>query len=373
MTLPPRSHIDEIDHLRGVAILLTLVAHINAALVVPVAGLTAVYARAEFWGGVYLFFVISGYVITRGFAASFEPSNGPFVRAWRDFYRRRFFRIVPTALFWIGCTLVLAGTFNPGGSFGDFRRNLIQAGAAATFTYNFIFPLWTVGFGIYWSLTLEEQFYLVFPLVSRVPAQWRPLLLALPIIALAFFHRPAGSFLVFLPVDALCWGSLLALAQRAGRLRRLEPSFLSNPLCRTASQVLSILLLILIPSWMKPFTPTTSIMTLVCVWIVFCASFDKGYARPVAGEWLRGLGLVSYSLYLCHPPALLMGREIGLMLGPRLSIGTAGQNVVAVSTGLALTAMFTLLSYWLIEFPTRRFGSRARPAILPAGARRFGL
>jgi len=81
------------------------------------------------------------------------------------------------------------------------------------------------------------------------------------------------------------------------------------------SQVLSILCLVLIPSWMKSLTPTTSIMTLVCVWIVFCASFDKGYARPVAGEWLRGVGFASFSLYLCHPAALLMGREIGLLLG----------------------------------------------------------
>lgn len=363
MTLTTRSHIAEIDHLRGVAILLTLVAHISAALVVPVHALTTVYSYAEFWGGVYLFFVISGYVITRGFAASFEPANGLFIRAWRDFYRRRFFRIVPTAFFWIICTLVLAGLFNRGGSFGDFHKNLIQAGAAATFAYNFIFPLWTGTFGIYWSLTLEEQFYLVFPVVSRLPTRLRLVLLTLPIILLAFFHRPAGSFLVFLPVDALCWGSLLALAQRAGLLRRLEPSFLRNPLCRTASQVLSILCLVLIPSWMKPFTPTTSIMTLVCVWIVFCASFDKGYARPIAGEWLRGLGLVSFSLYLCHPVALLTGREMGLLLGSRLSIGSAGQNAIAISTGLSLTTMFTLLSYRLIEGPTRRIGSRPGFAI----------
>ncbi len=147
--------------------------------------------------------------------------------------------------------LVLAGLFNRGGSFGDFHKNLIQAGAAATFTYNFLFPLWTGTFGIYWSLTLEEQFYLVFPVVSRLPTRLRLVLLTLPIILLAFFHRPAGSFLAFLPVDALCWGSLLAFAQRAGLLRRLEPSFLRNPLCRTASQVLSILCLVLIPSLMR--------------------------------------------------------------------------------------------------------------------------
>ncbi len=60
--LTTRSHIAEIDHLRRVAILLTLVAHISAALVVPVHVLTTVYSYAEFWGGVYLFFVISGYV-----------------------------------------------------------------------------------------------------------------------------------------------------------------------------------------------------------------------------------------------------------------------------------------------------------------------
>ena len=167
----------EIDHLRGLAIALTLVAHVNAAFVQPIPWVTAVYAHAEFWGGVYLFFVISGYVITRGFWDACADRSRRFSSVARVFYGRRFFRIAPPAWLWIACTTLCAALFNVEGTFGDLRRNMIQAFAAATFTYNFVFPLWSAAFGIYWSLTFEEQFYLSFPLLARLDRRIRTLVL----------------------------------------------------------------------------------------------------------------------------------------------------------------------------------------------------
>lgn len=352
----PRSHVVEIDHLRGLAILLTGVAHINAAFVTPVAALGWLYSHAEFWGGVYLFFVISGYVITRGFAQSLEARGTAFRDAWLAFYRRRFFRIVPPALCWIALTLLLAAAFNRHGSFGEMRSNLIQALAAAVFAYNFIFPMWTVTFGVFWSLALEEQFYLAFPLLNRIPLRLRAALLIAPICLLLFVHRPAGSLAVFLPVDALCWGVLIALAEREGWTRRIEPTFLRDIRVRTAVFVAALLALVLIPVWLKQITPATSLMTLVCAWIVFCASFDRGYVLPAFSNWLRPLGLVSFSAYLCHVPAFLLAREFALTLG---AVGFGGrlQNAAAVSLALLLAAAFALMSYVWVETPMRRKGA----------------
>lgn len=357
---PRRAHVVEIDHLRGIAIALTLAAHVNAAFVQPIPWATALYAHAEFWGGVYLFFVISGYVITRGFWGECADRNRGFVDVARVFYGRRLFRIVPPAWFWIGCTVLCATAFNVEGALGDLRRNVIQAAAAATFTYNFVFPLWSGAFGIYWSLTFEEQFYLCFPLLARLDRRLRSVVLVLPIVVLAFVHRPAGTFLVFVPVDALSWGVLLGLAERAGLLARLEPRFLRRPAARTGSIAASLLALVLIPSWLKPYPPATSLMTLVCVWLVFCSSFDRGYARPGRAEWLRRLGDVSFSLYLCHSLAFLLARGIGLHARGLWGVDAAWLNAGSVGLGLALTGLFTALSFILVEAPARRRGRRVR-------------
>ena len=322
--------------------------------------MTFVYAHSEFWGGVYLFFVISGYVITRGFWNACADRERFFLNIVRTFYGRRFFRIAPPAWFWIACTALCAAVLNVEGIFGDLRRNIIQAVAAATFTYNFVFPLWSAAFGIYWSLTLEEQFYLFFPLLARLDWRLRTLVLVLPIVVLAFIRRPAGTFLVFIPVDALCLGVLLGLAERAGFLARLEPRILRRPAARGVSLAASLLALVLVPSWLKPFPPATSLMTLVCVWLVFCASFDMGYARPGRAEKLRRLGTVSFSLYLCHMPAFLVARGIGLFVRHRWGVDAAWLNAGSVGLGLALTALFTGVSFSAVEAPARRRGQRFR-------------
>ena len=371
-TSPRRAHVAEIDHLRGIAIVLTLMAHVNAAFVQPIPLGTLVYAHAEFWGGVYLFFVISGYVITRGFWDACADRERRFSSIARVFYGRRFFRIAPPAWFWIACTVLCASVLNIERTFGDLRPNVVQALAAATFTYNFVFPLWSAAFGVYWSLTFEEQFYLCFPLLARLDWRLRTLVLVLPIIVLAFVRRPAGTFLVFVPVDALCWGVLLGLAERAGFLARLEPRILVRPAARVSSLAASLLALVLIPSWLKPFSPATSLMTLVCVWLVFCASFDEGYARPGRSEGLRRLGIVSFSLYLCHVPAFLLARGIGSFIRDRWGVDAGWLNAGSVGLGLALAALFTAVSFVAVEAPARRRGQRVRfeGAVGAGGGRR---
>lgn len=346
--------------MRGCAITLTLLAHINAAFVQPITWVSAVYAQAEFWGGVYLFFVISGYVVTRGFWDECADRTRPISDVMRVFYSRRFFRIVLPAWFWIGCTLLCAGVLNIEGVLGNFRQNSIQALAAATSTYNLVFPLWSYAFGIYWSLTLEEQFYLCFPMLARVDWRTRALILISPIVVAAFFRRPAGVFLTFIPLDALCWGVLLGLAERAGLLARWEPRFLWHPPAALMSLTASMLALVLIPSWLKALAPATSLMVLVCVWLVFCASFDKGYARPIKAEWLRLIGTVSFSLYLCHCLAFLLARGVGLFVQNHWGGSPGLLSIGSVALGLLLTFVFTILSYRLIEEPARRRSRRAR-------------
>src|SRR5262249_44154101 len=114
--------IDEIDQLRGIAIILTLLAHLAFMQATPSRiYLYVINNVAQFWGGVHLFFIVSGYVISRSFMHHFEPGYAPtredFIQQWIKFYIRRFFRIVPTALTWIAVTLCFSLVFNRNGSF----------------------------------------------------------------------------------------------------------------------------------------------------------------------------------------------------------------------------------------------------------------
>jgi peptidoglycan/LPS O-acetylase OafA/YrhL len=349
--------------LRGLAIVMTAVAHINLAMPITPAWLLKVYGVSEYWGGVYLFFVISGFVISRGFSDAFEKDT---LRAWREFYIRRFFRIMPPALFWISATLLIAFTFNSHSVFGDFSNNAVQAAAASILTYNFVFARWTATFSIYWSLSLEEQFYLVFPATHFLARRWRYFLLGLIIAALFFVRRPAGTFSVFLPVDALAWGVLVAAAHRTGVAKL--PTLLIDPRWRLVNQVGCVAAIILIPSWLKPLTPCTSLMTLVCAWVVYCASFDQK-SMEIGGKWFRIVGIVSFSAYLCHTTCLLLSKEAALWFGQYDGAALAMQNLFATVLAVTLATICSFMSYHYIERPCREYGAALARQVLPKNAR----
>ena len=348
----PKGHIGEVDNLRGLAIALTAVAHINLAMPVVPVWLRHLYGISEYWSGVYLFFVISGFVISRGFSEAFEQDT---LRAWREFYIRRFFRIVPPALFWISVTLLIALVFNFHNVFGIFENNVVQGAAASIFAYNFVFHRWTATFGIYWSLSLEEQFYLAFPAIHFLSRRWRYWLLVSIIAALFFVRRPAGTLPVFLPVDALAWGVLIAAAHRSG-IAKL-PTFLFDSRWRRANQIACVAAIILIPSWLKSLTPCTSLMTLVCAWIVYCASFDRKFME-IGGEWFRIAGIVSFSAYLCHTTCLLLSKEVALWFGRHDGLVLAVQDIFSSLLGVSLAVVCAVMSYHYIERPCREYGAK---------------
>ena len=94
--------------------------------------------------------------------------------------------------------------------------------------------------------------------------------------------------------------------------------------------------------------------------VVFCASFDEDYAKPGKAEWLRRLGTVSFSLYLCHRLAFLLARGLCLLARDLWSAHAAWLNVWSIGLGLGLTVAFTALSFQTVEAPARRLGRRVR-------------
>lgn len=351
------SHLVDIDYLRGLAVALTGIAHVNAAFPIVPTALMKLYSVSEYWGGVYLFFVISGFVISRGFSEMLEraASSGNALGAWKQFYVRRFFRIVPTSTFWLVVTLITCATFNRHGVFGDFQSNIVQATAALAFVYNFIYSRWTFAFGIFWSLSLEEQFYAFFPPLHFVDRRIRYVALAAIIFALGFVHRPSGQFWVFVAVDALAWGVLIA-AVHQHRLA-VDPTFLVNDRNRAINQILCIAAVVLIPSQLKQVTCSTSLLATVCAWIVYCASFDRGYMR-VGGDWMRRLGVVSFSVYLAHSVLLVLSKDIAISATFLTGNGTFTQNAFAFALAGTMIYYGSNFSYSCIEKPSRTYGRR---------------
>jgi peptidoglycan/LPS O-acetylase OafA/YrhL len=116
------------------------------------------------WTGVWLFFVISGYVISRNFILQ-EYVAGHWTAEYRIFVLRRFFRIVPVYALYVAVGLLILVAMRK-------LVSLRDAPFLLTFTYNWqmIFELWPnpqdwSAFGHLWTLSVEEQFYLAYPLL----------------------------------------------------------------------------------------------------------------------------------------------------------------------------------------------------------------
>ena len=147
----PNPRIDEVDGLRALAMTMVIAQHCG---LLPFG-----------WTGVWLFFVISGYVITSGFIAD-GPVGDSAGRRYAVFMGRRAVRIVPVYLLYVAVNVVLLLAIGGGARLADVPYLL-------SFTYNWhmIFGFWPGSsewgpFGHLWTLSVEQQFYLLFPLIA---------------------------------------------------------------------------------------------------------------------------------------------------------------------------------------------------------------
>lgn len=281
----------DIQALRGWAVLLVLLHHAKLGLL-----------GAGFLG-VDIFFVISGFLITGVIARSTKAGNFSF---W-TFYLRRAKRLLPAAYVTLLVTAALAPMFLSQLELHDLRA---QVWGALSFSANMV--LWQQtgyfqGAGDlkpllhFWSLAIEEQYYMLLPalLVLAGPKRWWPVsvvgvLLSLALCAWMSTAKPIAGFYL-LPSRAweLGFGSLGALMTQGPRVRQ-------------ALRVLfwpALLALVLLPVLAQPQRHPGLEALAVCAatWVVIMrghpAAATRAWVRPMA--WL---GDMSYSLYLVHWP-----------------------------------------------------------------------
>ena len=367
----PSGRIPELDGLRGMAILLVIICHyVGNAEHAPLGFWIhrALSALTVGWSGVDLFFVLSGFLIG---GILLDARNAP--HYFRAFYMRRVFRILPLYYAWtflFGVLAVAALWFAPGRTPLTWH-DLQQVPLHLLFLQNLWIgmPPWPwIWFVVTWSLAVEEQFYLVVPLLIRFVSLRTlvPLLVALicaaPALRFAIYRWSGNPFAASMPMpsraDALSWGILLAAAWR-------QPAF--RGFLESHQRLLKAVLLLLLAGvaallWWLAHPAGALTLTIGISWL---AIFYSGLLLVVLSQttgrlaavmrwaWLRKLGVVSYCVYILHDAFNQIAHRVLLHAVPGI-YDLRGVGVTLLALGLTLG--IATLSWRYFEKPMIRRG-----------------
>ncbi len=333
----------EIDGLRALAVIPVLLFH---------AGIP--YLNGGYLG-VDVFFVISGFLITKIIID--EIANKQF--SLFNFYERRARRILPALFLVIVCTALFLPLFSSSPNIlKDFGESAISV---SLFASNIYFYLTSGYFGDTselspllhtWSLAVEEQFYLFFPILAMIVYPFDKkyfvyslvffTLLSLIIAEWGWRNSPTGNFyLIPSRTWELLFGSFGAILVGHEKLANISDRVKSSLSIAGLLMVLGSYFLFI------PETPHPSILTIIPVLgsllIILFASERNYCGQFLQLKLLVHIGLVSYSLYLWHQPIFaLVKLKTGLHLSPTLQILL-----------LLLTYILSYLTWRFVEAPFR--------------------
>lgn len=354
----------EIEALRGVAILLVLFAHIGTYLFFGRS--REIYENLRPWiqagTGVDLFFCISGYVITRSVISSVPENRSlvAFLGFACPFWIRRFWRLAPSAWLWVMITLLLSVVQNDPAWLADTVRDGLAAilNVANFRVYECVARINATSCGPmvhYWSLSLEEQFYLAFPFILFfIPRRhWLATFGGVALVQIAI-PRTFADLPWLVRTDAIALGACLALLRESSAYELLRPTFLHARSARWAWMLTLLALLAVVDAPKVHFVQFTfGLVAVISAALVWTASFEGNYATPsrTVKRALIYIGQRSYALYLIHSPASAIILTVPSLFGfpPDLF------------KPLIFPVIFALaeLNYRIVEAPLRRYGSGA--------------
>lgn len=341
----------EIDGLRAIAVLPVMIFH---------AGLTALSGG---FVGVDIFFVISGYLITSIIFREIEADKFSFI----NFYERRARRILPALYFVLITCIPFAWLFLVPEDYVDFSNSLM---GVVAFISNIVFwkqfdyfsasaeyiPLLHT-----WSLAIEEQYYLFFPVLLIILYRFVPKAFFLS-LSLLFFgslllaefgsaYKPSATYYL-LPTRfwELLIGSLIALFIRYNTLRINNVSLEKKNVLSLFGFFLILISFIIIDE-STPFPSFWALMpTIGAGLIILFANEGTLINRLLSQKILIGIGLISYSAYLWHQPIFVFLRHQHLIT----------VNFFTMTAGFMLSLVLAFFSWKFIEAPFRNKNKTSR-------------
>jgi peptidoglycan/LPS O-acetylase OafA/YrhL len=368
-------HIAALDGVRGLAILMVMAVHFVGDQA-PSNGFEHLLTKLGNYGvwGVDLFFVLSGFLIT-GILHDSKPKP----RFFRNFYIRRTLRIFPIYYAILAVLFVLLPaviTPSPEG-LGESMRHQAWAWLYGTNIYLGIKNSWALPYiSHFWSLAVEEHFYLIWPLVvfaCSTRALFRVCVLAIVLalglrIGLALGGAGAITQYVLTPcrVDALCLGAFLAVAARtSGTSALFAPA--RSVLWASGGAVLALSTVHVVTTAFDSFVlalRTTTIAIFFGALIVRSLEPEAAPSRFFSNRTMAFFGRYSYGLYLFH--GIIGYALVEERVQERLR-GALGLNLTAMvaflAIGLVTSVVVSVMSYELFEKHFLRLKDRWAPSV----------
>ncbi|MFN0138298.1 MAG: acyltransferase family protein [Phycisphaerae bacterium] len=362
--------IEEIEYLRAVAVIITVFAHSRLLFLWNPEWLKTINAHFVFGTGVDLFFCISGFVISKTLVEMLDNARADEkLLVLKAFWVRRFHRLMPSAWFWAMWYVIASGTgvFSHN-ELGSFWLNVKNFVAVSTFTANMRDQSNLMA--IYWTLSSEEQFYLVYPIfllfVAGTHRKW-----ALLAIAGALFLSPPTFRLLALRFDTMIWGVLLFFFSRTVAYRVFEPTWLQNRALSIVTALFLVFLLVAVPTTLGDIYFMPQILTIVCALLVWIASYGKSYLLALPQPFSAGMswaGARSYAIYLVHGPALYITHDIWYRYAAQRGVKPeqidASYTLAYTLTFVALIVLLCEFNYRVLEVPFIARGRRIAKEIL---------
>jgi len=329
----------EIQGIRALSILAVICFHLSAQ------------ALPGGYVGVDMFFVLSGFLIIRMIATEIEAGSFSVVR----FYKNRVVRLLPNLFLMIAASLLISyWVLKP----YDFMQYAKSLQFSAIYVTNMVFAKQQGYFDLSreakpllhtWSLSIEEQFYLIFPVLLILLYKLRTQkFLILTIIALASFwvrfwyiehHQPThGFFSFFGRVWEFIIGGAAAMASDS-----LKKSLYGNEHLSLFGLVLMLLSLFFLDEGLA-YSGLLLVVPCLATALVILSSTGTRTGKMLGGKHLVFIGGLSYSLYLWHWPLLSWLRNADY------GIGLVAQNLIL----LAATLLVSFIAWKYVEEPCRR-------------------
>ncbi|MGA8523941.1 MAG: acyltransferase [Candidatus Dormiibacterota bacterium] len=314
------------------------------------------------WIGVDVFFVLSGFLIT-GVLLREHGETGTI--SLLGFYRRRVVRLLPALLVMLLIVVIAAYVFRPGLAAATLRTAIFTVVYSANWLAASHQPLGLLSH--MWSLSVEEQFYLVWPVLLVVMLRWRGARIALIVTILCVvavvIHRTLLAQLVDLHdpqlfwrtdtrVDSILVGCALCLASSLGWKG-------SERLWRIAAIVGAAYMGALLPTAYNTggwnYTIGYTLLALAAAGVVGAAAVRpwQPLVRVLSWSPLVRLGKISYAVYLWHLP-------IAILL-------PMGQGPVLALVTFVLSVLIAGVSWHVVERPAQRWRSASK-VIRPVAA-----